>query len=76
MQNLFDTFAIKNGQKAEDALLTWLFNFALGYYIRIRKVKANHKLLQFNSTHQVIIYADYVNLWGQTTHTVCFISPL
>ena len=31
MQNLFDTFAIKNGQKAEDALLSWLFNFALGY---------------------------------------------
>jgi hypothetical protein len=30
MQNFFDTFAIKNGQKEGDALLSWLFKFALG----------------------------------------------
>jgi hypothetical protein len=67
-------FLIKNGLKEGEALTSLLVNFASEY--AMRKVKANHKLLQFNSTHQVIISADYVNLWGQTTHTVCFISPL
>ena len=31
--------------------------------IFIRKIKANHKLLKFNGTHQVVIYGDDVNLW-------------
>jgi hypothetical protein len=51
-----------------DALSSRLFNFASEY--AIRKIKANHKLLQFNSTHQVIIYADDVNLSGQTIHII------
>jgi hypothetical protein len=41
------------------------YNFALEY--AIRKVKANHKLLKFNGTHQIVIYAD-VNL-GVTPYT-------
>ena len=49
---LFDMFPIKNGLK-EDALLSLLSNFALE--CAIRKVKANHKFLKFNGTHQVII---------------------
>jgi hypothetical protein len=53
-------FPIKNGLKEGDALLSLLFNFALEY--AIRKVKANQKLLKFNSTHQIVIYADDVNL--------------
>jgi hypothetical protein len=52
-----------NGLKEGDALLSLLFNFALEY--AIRESKTNHKLLKFNGTHQVIIYADDVNLWGQ-----------
>jgi hypothetical protein len=52
-------FPIKNGLKEGDALLSLLFNFALEY--AIRKVKANHKLLKFNGTHQVVIYGDDVN---------------
>ena len=43
-----------------------LSNFASEY--ASRKVKANHKLLQFNSTHQVIIYSDDINLWCQSIH--------
>jgi len=58
---LCDVFTIKNGLKEGNALLSLLFNFALEY--ATRKVKANHKLLKFNSTHQVVIYADDVNLW-------------
>jgi len=67
-------FPIKNGLKERDALLSLLFNFALGY--ATRKVKANHKLLKFNGTHRVNIYADDVNLQGQSIHTISFISPL
>ena len=66
-----DVFPIKNGLKEIDASLSLLFNFALGY--AIRKVKANHKLLKFNGTHQVVIYAD---LQGHNIHTISFISPL
>jgi len=67
-------FAINNGLKEGDALLSLLFNFALEY--AIRKIKANHKLLKFNGTHQVVIYGDDVNLWGQSIHNKSFISPL
>jgi hypothetical protein len=66
-------FPIKNDLKG-DALLSLLFNFALEY--AIRNIKANHKLLKFNGTHQVVIYADDVNLRGQSIHTISFISPL
>jgi len=61
--------AQRQGVKAElkgDTLLSLLFNSALQY--AIRSVKANHKFLKFNGTHQVIIYADDVNLQSQTTH--------
>jgi len=67
-------FHIKNGLKEGDALLRLLSNFALEY--PIMKVTANHKLLKFNGTHQVIIYADGVNLRDQSIHTIHFISPL
>jgi hypothetical protein len=70
----FDMFHIKIGLKEVVVLSSLLFNFALQY--AIEKVKANHKLLKFNGTHQVNIYADDVNLWSQTIHTITFISPL
>jgi len=54
------------------ALSSLLFIFALEY--DIKKVKANQKLLKFNGTHQVIIYADDVNLWSQSIHTICLNS--
>jgi len=67
-------FPIKNGLKEGDVLLSLHFNFALEY--ALKKVKANHKLLKFNGTHQVVIYADDVNLQGHNIHTISFISPL
>jgi hypothetical protein len=54
-------FPIKNGIKEGNASLSLLFNFALEY--ATRKVKANHKLLQFSDTKMVIFYAYDVNLW-------------
>jgi len=67
-------FPIKNGLTERDDLLSLLFNFALEY--ALKKVKANHKLLKSNGTHQVVIYADDVNLQGHSIHTISFISPL
>ena len=64
---------IKNGLKEGDALLSLLYNSALEY--AIRKIKANHKLLKSNGTHQVI-YGYDVNLRGHSIHTISFISRL
>jgi len=71
---LSDVFPIKNGLKEIEISLSLLFNLALGY--AIRKVKANHKLLQFSGAHQVVIYGDDVNLRCHNIHTISFISPL
>ena len=65
-------FHIKSGLKEGDALLSLLFNFSLEY--AIRKVKANHKLLKFNGTHQVVIYVHDVNLRGQSIYIINFNS--
>jgi hypothetical protein len=73
MQTSIYMFPIKNGVKG-DTLLSLLFNLALEYVIR--KVRANHMLLKFNGTHQVILYADDVNLQDQTIYTISFTSPL
>jgi hypothetical protein len=67
-------FPIENGLKEGDALLSLLPNYALKY--AVTKVKANHKTLQFNGKHQVIINIDDVNLQAQTIHTISCISPL
>ena len=64
MQTLSGTFAMKNDLREGDALTSLPFNFALEY--AIRKVKTNHKFLKLNGTYQVLIYADYVNLQGQS----------
>ena len=67
-------FPTKNGPNEGNATLLLLFNFALEY--AIRKVTANHKLLKFNGTHQVINYGDDVNLQSQSIYTISFTSPL
>jgi hypothetical protein len=58
-KHLSDSFPIQNGLKQGDTL-SQLLNFALDY--AIRKVQENQVELKLKWTHQLLAYADDVNL--------------
>jgi hypothetical protein len=61
---LSDTFPIKNDLKQGGALWLSLFGLALEYVIR--RVQANQEGLKLKSTHQLLVYADGVNVrWAE-----------
>jgi len=47
-----------------------LLNFALQY--AIRRVQVNQDGLKLNGTHQLLAYADYVNILGRSIRTLNF----
>ena len=63
-----DMFLIRNCLKQGDALSPLLFNFALQY--AVRRVWVNQDGMKLNGTHQLLVYADDVNILGGRVHTV------
>jgi hypothetical protein len=59
---LSDRSPIQTGLKQRDALSPLLFIFALEY--SIRKVQENQMVLKLNVTHQLLSYANDMNLLG------------
>ena len=63
-----DRFPIRNSLKQGDALSPLLLYFALEY--AIRRVQVNQYDLKLNGTHQILAYADNVNILGGNIYTL------
>ena len=67
-KNLSDMFPVRNSLKQGDALSPLLFSSALEY--TIKRVQVIQDGLKLNGTHQLLVYADYVNIVGGSVHAI------
>jgi hypothetical protein len=65
---LSDKFTVQNGLKQGDALSSLLFNFSLEY--AIRRFQGKQEGLKLNRTHQILAYADDVNIVRENVDTI------
>ena len=63
-----DMFPIKNVFKQGNVLLPLFFNSASGY--AIRRVQVNKDGLKLNGIHQLLVYAEDINILGGSIHTI------
>ena len=63
-----DLFPIRNGLKQGEALSPLLFSFDLKY--ALRRVQVSQDGLKLNGTHQLLAYANDVNILGGSMHTL------
>ena len=67
-KNVSFRFPIRNGLKQGDALSPVFFNFTLEY--TIRRFQVNRDGLKLNGVHQLLVYADDVNILEGSIHTL------
>jgi len=61
-------FSFRKGLKQGEALSPLLFTFSLVY--AIRRVQINQDGFKLNGAHQLLVYADDINIWGRRLHTI------
>jgi len=67
-KNVSHRLPIRNGLKQGDALSPPLLKFALEY--AVRRVQVKQDGLKINGTHQLLAYANDVNILGGSIHTL------
>jgi hypothetical protein len=67
-KNVSDAFPIQSGVKYKDAQSLLIFNLALEFVIC--KVQENKEELELNGKHQLLAYADDINILSENIYII------